>query len=586
MSALKSAFLYIAIIIFTGAAPLPEAPSVISENILSGAHFSGQNYYTVKQTPAPNGTDTALEIQLIRMPELPYHTQIIIPVTSDIRKDDILFVSFRMRSAGNSDETGEAAAECVFQRNKDPWEAVASGKVFAGKEWKDIYLPLIAKTTTKAGESQLCIRFGFKLQTLQIASLKVVNFGNTIEIRQLPVMSSSYEGRDEKAAWRKAALARIEKIRTAPVTVKVISKNKPVEGAEVSIRQIRNSFAFGTAISGQYINGRYANTPDGERYRKEITALFNQAVDEGELKWPQWESSRETAAKIAEWCLANGISMRGHNLVWERWDRLPKDIEELSKDKDALSKRILEHIREETVFFKGKLPDWDVVNEPIPNTTLRDILGKTAMTEWYREAKKNDPAAVLYVNEYSIEGTDDVKLAKFCALLDEMKKENVPFDGIGSQCHIGMNPPPVNKFLESLDALGRYTDNIKITEYDCNAVDEELAADFTRDILIAAYSHPKVKGFLMWGFWDGMHWKKNAPVYRKDWSLKPSGQIWKDYVLGKWKTSADGRTSHNGTFTAKAHLGEYEISVKYKNSSVKKNVLLERRGTTAEIIIP
>ena len=29
------------------------------------------------------------------------------------------------------------------------------------------------------------------------------------------------------------------------------------------------------------------------------------------------------------------------------------------------------------------------------------------------------------------------------------------------------------------------------------------------------FSHPATNGFLMWGFWDGAHWKDNAPYFIK-----------------------------------------------------------------------
>jgi hypothetical protein len=46
--------------------------------------------------------------------------------------------------------------------------------------------------------------------------------------------------------------------------------------------------------------------------------------------------------------------------------------------------------------------------------------------------------------------------------------------------------------------------------FDINTDDEELQADYTRDFLTLAYSHPTVVGVQLWGFWERSHWKPEA----------------------------------------------------------------------------
>ena len=81
------------------------------------------------------------------------------------------------------------------------------------------------------------------------------------------------------------------------------------------------------------------------------------------------------------------------------------------------------------------------------------------------------------------------------------------------------------------------------TEYDLvsTAKDPKVAADveadFLRDAIIIAYSHPKTIGFHMWGFADPNHWRGNAPLY--DWYFyqkKDAVKYWDEYVWDKWFT--------------------------------------------------
>eukprot|EP00035_Acanthoeca_spectabilis_P029234 m.473756 g.473756 ORF g.473756 m.473756 type:complete len:90 (-) comp34939_c0_seq1:188-457(-) len=44
----------------------------------------------------------------------------------------------------------------------------------------------------------------------------------------------------------------------------------------------------------------------------------------------------------------------------------------------------------------------------------------------------------------------------------------------------------------------------------------------TRDFLTTAFASPAVDRILMWGFDDGTHWLKSAPLFRADWTAKPA----------------------------------------------------------------
>jgi hypothetical protein len=78
----------------------------------------------------------------------------------------------------------------------------------------------------------------------------------------------------------------------------------------------------------------------------------------------------------------------------------------------------------------------------------------------------------------------------------------------------------------------------------------------------------------MWGFWDGSHWKKNAPLYRGDWSEKPANKVYRDLVLGKWRTNATGTSDAAGKYAVRAFHGEYSITVTHagKTKTLKAQV--------------
>jgi hypothetical protein len=95
------------------------------------------------------------------------------------------------------------------------------------------------------------------------------------------------------------------------------------------------------------------------------------------------------------------------------------------------------------------------------------------------------------------------------------------------------------------------------------------------DFLTLVFSHPSTDAFLMWGFWDGAHWHADAPIFRQDWSLKPSGEVFLDLVFNEWWTDDVATTAANGVATIRGFKGQYEITVEHNGQVVKDTVWLE-----------
>jgi hypothetical protein len=96
------------------------------------------------------------------------------------------------------------------------------------------------------------------------------------------------------------------------------------------------------------------------------------------------------------------------------------------------------------------------------------------------------------------------------------------------------------------------------------------------------FSHPATVGFLMWGFWDEIHWQGNAPLFRADWSTKPAYDVYVDLVFDQWWTDESGRTGPDGIYRTRAFLGEHRVTVRTPDATetVARTVTLDTPGTT------
>lgn len=146
------------------------------------------------------------------------------------------------------------------------------------------------------------------------------------------------------------------------------------------------------------------------------------------------------------------------------------------------------------------------------------------------------------------------------------------------QGHVGRQPRNPVQVLSDLDLFLPAGLPVQITEFDINSPDEELQADYTRDFLIACYSHPVITGFNKWGFWENAHWKKDAAMFRSDWTEKPNAAVWREWVTKRWKTNVTVTSNRKGEVNIRGHFGKYEITVTKGNKSKKINYQHRKGG--------
>jgi GH35 family endo-1,4-beta-xylanase len=530
----------------------------------------------------------ALRAETKRLPKNPWDAQVQARVGHAIDAGDVLLASFYARAISSRAESGEAQTEFVLELARDPWSKSVSYPLRVGHEWQKFFVRFEASQSYAPGEAQMLFRLGYEPQTIEIGGLSVENFAQQVTLTDLPSTKLSYAGREGDAPWRSAADERIDKLRKAELALRVLDRTgKPVAGAEVNVEQQRQAFGFGSAVVAQTLI-----QPGNERYKTLVGELFNFAVLENNLKWPPLEGewgpgwTLDVAKQGLDWLNQRNIQARGHVLVWPSWRNLPKSLRALEKDPARLRQAVRRHVQELAGATRGKLAHWDVINEPFDNHDLMDLFGEDVMVEWFKAARAADPSAKLFINDYAIlsgGGGNTAHRDHYQKTIAFLLERRAPLDGIGMQGHFGTALTSPEQLLEILDRFAKFGKTIWVTEYDVDVDDETLAADFTRDFYTALFSHPSVGGILMWGFWDGAHWHKNAPLYRQDFSLKPAGEVYRELVLERWRTRERGRTDGDGSYELRAFFGRYAIKVSAGGKT--KTIELEHRERGAPVAI-
>ncbi|HSW50258.1 MAG TPA: endo-1,4-beta-xylanase, partial [Bryobacteraceae bacterium] len=425
----------------------------------------------------------SLRIVVNKKPQRAEEVRISAPVDAAVASGDVLLVAFWMRSGA----AGEATLDAGFRAMPGAAGAPARGRgiggfggfggqplnavASAGTAWKKVQFPFAVNRAFNKGEGEVFFTVGLREQTVEIGGIELVNYGTSKKVAELPYTRLGYAGSEPNAAWRKAAEARIEKHRKGDLTVVVKDKDgKPVRGAEVAVKMRKHGFLWGTAVNASLFSNQRISAENLERYKQEILRLFNFSVMENENKWPQWANvaSRPATIAVIDWLRENGVQVRGHCLVWPSWRNANvKAAVDAKGDPAALAKVILDHITETTTELRGRMVDWDVINETFTNHDFMDILGRQVMVDWFKAARAGDPGAKLYINDFNIlTGEDKEHQDDYAATIQYLINQGAPLDGIGLQSHFPARVTPMDELFRRLDRFAAFGKELEVTEFD------------------------------------------------------------------------------------------------------------------------
>jgi GH35 family endo-1,4-beta-xylanase len=472
-----------------------------------------------------------------------------------------------------------------MERSTDPHEKFMGRLVKLGTEWKTIRLVGTSSDDFAPGGAQLAMHLGYGKGTIEIRKLRVRNAKGT-PMSQIKETVDLYGGETVSNAWKPAAEQRIERFRKGPITVRVVdARGRPVRDAQVRIEQQKHHFRFGTAIPAFRIN---AQDPDSVQFRKVLLRLFNTVVFENDLKWNQFANQDYSEVdKAMPWLVKHGYAVRGHNLVWgsNRW--LPEEMRTMPvpEARAAIERRV----RETVARFKGQLYVWDVVNEAATERELWDRVGWDTFANTFKWTKQTDPKVLTCYNDFDVTEENQARPSQKADVKDRIRRildAGAPLDIIGLQGHVSVPLTPVSRVVEILDEMAQYGKPLEITEYDVSLQDDAEHARYTRDYLTACFANPRMRSFLMWGFWEGQHWRAEVggAMFRRDWSERPTVKVWEDLTRKVWWTRAVRRSDRRGEARTRAFYGDYAVSAVAGGRVGRATLRLEPGGKNLVVV--
>ncbi|MFL6113989.1 MAG: endo-1,4-beta-xylanase [Catenulispora sp.] len=279
-----------------------------------------------------------------------------------------------------------------------------------------------------------------------------------------------------------------------------------------------------------------------QAYTGIVAGQFSVVTPENVMKWEAVEPTRGTydwqpADQLVQFAQQHGQSVRGHTLMWH--NQLPSwltaGVADGSISNAELRDILKQHITDEARHFRGKIWQWDVINEVFANswdTPTADglnstdfwvqHLGEGVIADAFRWARQADPKALLMYNDYNIAGQDgtNVKFQAVYTYVKGLRAQGVPIDGIGEQGHLDTQYGfDAQRFQSDLQAYADLGLKVAVTEADVRTFVDN-ATDQTPTSQLAQFAQPyefseMLKGcelvrqcisFTAWGVYDGDSW--------------------------------------------------------------------------------
>ena len=243
-------------------------------------------------------------------------------------------------------------------------------------------------------------------------------------------------------------------------------------------------------LIGVAVNQRNVTNPEQQALiKKEFSSITCENDMKPEPTEPQeGQFNWDNADRIANFCRANGIKLRGHCLMWH--SQIGRWMLDGNPTKEVFYQRMKNHIQAVVSRYKDVVYCWDVVNEamtddknaedPYRQSPMYKLCGDEFIAKAFQYAREADPKALLFYNDYN--ECDPVKSQRIYNMVKKMKEAGVPIDGIGMQGHYNVYGPSMEDVAAAIELYASIVDHIHVTELDIRANQEmggQLA--FSRD---------------------------------------------------------------------------------------------------------
>ena len=287
---------------------------------------------------------------------------------------------------------------------------------------------------------------------------------------------------------------------------------------------------------------------NNQAYITVLNREFNTVVCQNEMKADALEPTQgvftfTTADKLVAYAQQNNMKIRGHTLVW--YNQNPSWLANGNWTRTTLLAAMKEHISGVLGHYKGKIFEWDVVNEAFDDSGAgarrscfwQNVIGDDYVDSAFTYAHQADPAALLFYNDYST-CTINAKSTAIYTMIKALLANRVPINGIGFQSHQQVSDSSASLYANmkvNFDRFAALGIKLSITELDVRMLLPSTQTQLNAQAYVykvfmqLTLAEPSCRTFMMWGFTDKYSWIPStfpgqgaALIYDENYQPKPA----------------------------------------------------------------
>jgi endo-1,4-beta-xylanase len=307
---------------------------------------------------------------------------------------------------------------------------------------------------------------------------------------------------------------------------------KAQDSLRLYLGQIPDKY-FGTSVadaSNEAFFQTMYNLP-GRTYTKRIIYNFNALTAGNEMKFyaihPQPDGfALDNGDKLCDFGEQHGLHPRGHTLVWHAqlpsWLGAGNTGYENNNEytRDSLLSILKHHITTIVSHYKGRIKEWDVVNEPfegdgsLRKSIWQQVIGDDYIDSAFVWAHQADPDATLVLNEYGAEPWGTSKSNGMYNKIKSLVENGIPVHAAGFQCHATLGQSNFTMIKNNMERYHEIGVSCVITELDIRIPANQMGTQAAWDAQASDYvNYVKLMtetdychGIVVWGFTDKYSW--------------------------------------------------------------------------------
>jgi endo-1,4-beta-xylanase len=403
-----------------------------------------------------------------------------------------------------------------------------------------------------------------------------------------------------------------EKHRKGNAVIEIKDKDgNPVSNALIEVHQKTHEFLFGCNL---FVLGQLETPELNEKYENAFSGLFNFATlpfywrglepNEGHPRFaedsePIWR--RPPPDKLLKWCKENGITAKGHALIYAKTKFMPDWT--AKNDPELFLKQAKKHMTEIAERYRDDIVIWDVLNEEIHRIRHLDQWHKVPdpmdYLAWsFKVAGSLFPGNVKLLNNEGFKqvhpGFKQVQNyeGEYESSFKYLLNKGIRVDGMGIHYHIyeGMREEMLEgkiltpeHFFEVYEQLGQLNLPMYVTEITIAGSGDNGSvkqADIVENLYRLWFSTPNMAGLTWWNLADGTAYgnENNAlgGLLDKEMNPKPAYNVLDKLINQEWQTNITIESDSKGEANFRGFYGKYQIIVKYMDKEFEQEINLKK----------